>query len=398
MDVAMLPPALLDVDPFSRAFFADPFPTHAALRDAGPVVRLPHYGILAVARFEEVTRVLNDWQNFSSARGVGLSDFAREKPWRLPSLVLETDPPYHDRTRRILNRVLSPAAIRTLRERFAAAADALIDELLERGTFDAVPDLSEAFPLAVFPDAIGMSRENRHHLLPYGNMVFNSFGPRNELFADAVRDAEPVMAWVQRQSQRENLTDDGFGAQIHAAVQTGELTAEEAPMVVRLAADRRAWTPPSAASVPRCIAWPATPTSSAGCARIAGPRPCRLRGGGADRDPGADLLPHQHVAPKPRSAASPSARARRCWCSWPPPTATREGGSGRNEYDITRTHHRAMSGFGAGVHACVGQLLAPPRGRGRAARRWPARLPRSNWRANLAAASTTRCAGWSACR
>ena len=222
-----------DIDPFSREFFEDPFPAHAALRDAGPVVALSRYGVLAVARYAEVHAVLSDWRNFSSARGVGLSDFRTEKPWRLPSLVLETDPPLHDRTRKVLDRVLSPAAMRRLRADFAAAAEALIDDLLARGDFDAVPDLAEAFPLTVFPDAVGMPPENRRFLLPYGNMVFNSFGPRNAFFDEAVRDAAPVVAWVQAQSQRSALAPEGFGAAIHAAADAGDLTAEEAPLVVR---------------------------------------------------------------------------------------------------------------------------------------------------------------------
>lgn len=222
-----------DIDPFSAEFFEDPFPAHAALREAGPVVRLARYDILAVARYAETHAVLTDWRNFSSARGVGLSDFKKEKPWRLPSLVLETDPPLHDRTRKVLDRVLSPAAMRRLRADFESAAEALIDELLARETFDAIPDLAEAFPLTVFPDAVGMPRENRRFLLPYGNMVFNSFGPHNEFFDGAVRDAEPVIAWVQAQSQRAALTPEGFGAAIHAAADAGELTQDEAPLVVR---------------------------------------------------------------------------------------------------------------------------------------------------------------------
>ncbi len=225
--------AVSDADPFSAAFFENPFPVHAELRDAGPVVRLSRYDVWAVARDEQVRMVLNDWRTFSSAAGVGLADFRREKPWRLPSLVLETDPPLHDRTRRVLDGVLSPATVRGLRADFAAAAEALVDELLARETFDAIADLAEAYPLTVFPDAVGMPRENRKHLLPYGNMVFNSFGPRNEFFEAAVRDAEPVVAWVQAQSQRDALAPGGFGAAIHAAADAGELTAEEAPLVVR---------------------------------------------------------------------------------------------------------------------------------------------------------------------
>lgn len=222
-----------EVDPFCRDFFENPLPAHEELREAGPVVRLSRFNVWAVARYAEVHMVLNDWQTFCSSRGAGLTDFGKEQPWRPKSLVLEVDPPLHDRTRRVLNRVLSAAAIRNLRERFAREADALIDELVERGSFDAIADLAEAYPLAVFPDAMGMPRENRHFLLPYGNMVFNSFGPRNEFFGAAVADAEPVLAWLQRQMQRDAFAPEGFGAAIHAASDTGELTEEEAPIVAR---------------------------------------------------------------------------------------------------------------------------------------------------------------------
>jgi cytochrome P450 len=222
-----------DLDPFCAAYCEDPHPAQRELREAGPVVRLTRYDVWAVARYQEVYDILNDWRTFSSARGAGLTDFKKEKPWRLPSLVLETDPPLHDRTRKVLDGVLSPAAMRRLRENFATAADRMVDQLLERGSFDAVPELAEAYPLEVFPDAVGMPRENRRYLLPYGNMVFNSFGPRNAFFEEAVRDAEPVLAWVQAQSQRDALAPEGFGAAVHEAADAGMLTLEEAPVVVR---------------------------------------------------------------------------------------------------------------------------------------------------------------------
>lgn len=223
----------LDIDPFTYEFFEDPHAIHEILREAGPIVRLTRYGVFTVARFDEVNAMLNDWQTFSSARGVGITDFAKEKPWRPKSLVLETDPPLHDRTRKVLARVLSPSVMRTLRERFAAEADRLIDRLLERESFDAIADLAEEYPLTVFPDAMGMARENRRYLLPYGNMVFNSFGPDNDPFREAVRDAAPVLDWLQEQMQRASFAPGSFGAEIHAAADTGELTAEEAPVVAR---------------------------------------------------------------------------------------------------------------------------------------------------------------------
>ncbi|MBV8191614.1 MAG: cytochrome P450 [Alphaproteobacteria bacterium] len=222
-----------DLDPFSKAYFDDPYPAQDRLREAGDAVWLSRYGVWATARFQHVRAMLFDWKTFCSSRGVGLSDFAKEAPWRPRSIVLEVDPPVHGRARGVLNRVLSPAAMKRLEARFAAAADTLVDELLERQHFDAIADLAEAYPLSVFPDALGMPRENRDYLLPYGNMVFNAFGPRNAFFDKAVENAAPVLDWLGKQMRRDALAPEGFGAEIHAAVDTGELTAEEAPLVVR---------------------------------------------------------------------------------------------------------------------------------------------------------------------
>src|SRR3954462_109481 len=128
----------LDVDPFAMDFFADPYPTHELLREAGPVVYLDKWNVYGVARYAEVHAVLNDPATFCSSRGVGLSDFAKEKPWRPQSLILEADPPAHTRTRAVLSQVLSPIVMKQIRDRFAAAAEAKVDELLARKTFEAI--------------------------------------------------------------------------------------------------------------------------------------------------------------------------------------------------------------------------------------------------------------------
>ena len=134
----------LDVDPFSIEFFDDPYPAHALLRETGPLVYLDKWSVYGVARYAEVHAVLNDPVTFCSSRGVGLSDFAKEKPWRPQSLILEADPPAHTRTRTVLIQVLSPTVMKQIRDRFAAAAAVKVDELLARKSFDAVADLAEA--------------------------------------------------------------------------------------------------------------------------------------------------------------------------------------------------------------------------------------------------------------
>jgi cytochrome P450 len=221
------------IDPFSHGFLRDPYPHHEALRETGPVVWLEQYGIWAMARHQEVRDALTDWQTYCSSAGVGLSDFRKEPPWRPPSIILEADPPLHTRTRAVLTRILSPAAINILRATFEREAELLVDRLVEQREFDGIVDLAEAYPLKVFPDAVGISEQGRENLLPYGSMVFNSFGPRNDLFDAATANAGPVRDWIMSKCSRAALAPGGLGMQIFEAVDSGELTETEAGMLVR---------------------------------------------------------------------------------------------------------------------------------------------------------------------
>jgi len=232
----VLPEALptSDADPFSPAVLENPLPLHQQLREAGPVVYLTKYDTYAFARYEQVRSALVDWQDFSSGAGVGLANFRHEKPWRPPSLLLEADPPRHDAPRRVLSKVLGPRELHRLRERWFADAETLVDAALGAGdTFDAVQVLAEAFPLRMFPDAVGIPSEGRENLLPYGDVAFNAFGPANDLAAKGAPKMAELTAWLNAQCTRDALTGDGFGARIWAAADRGDITPAQAPLVVR---------------------------------------------------------------------------------------------------------------------------------------------------------------------
>ena len=222
-----------DFDPFSDAALRDPYPGYAMLRGLGPVVWLERYDAWCLPRHAEVMAVLQDWSTFCSGRGVGLTDFAKEPPWRLQSLILEADPPLHTRTRSVLSRVLSPAALKSMTTAFQAEATRLVDRALQLGDIDGVTDLAEAFPLKVFADAMGLPEAGREHLLTYGDIAFNAFGPRNGVLEAAMRGSETAVAAVLANCRREVLAPGGLGAQIFAAADAGEVTEHEAGLLVR---------------------------------------------------------------------------------------------------------------------------------------------------------------------
>jgi cytochrome P450 len=233
MTATLKKPPSADLDPFSPETLEDPSALHAALREAGPVVYLSRYDVYALARYEQVHAALTDWQGFQSGAGVGITNFRYEKPWRPPSLLLEADPPQHDAPRRVLSKVLGPRALRELRQGWLDDAEDLVGQVLSENEFDSVTALAEAFPLRVFPDAVGIPRPGRENLLPYGNHLFNAFGPDNDLTAQGQARIGEISAWVNAQCERDVLSGDGFGAEIWAAADRGDITREQAPLIVR---------------------------------------------------------------------------------------------------------------------------------------------------------------------
>ena len=344
----------LDVDPFAIDFFEDPYPAQEALREAGSVVYLDKWNVYGVARYTQVHAVLNDPATFCSSRGVGLSDFKKEKPWRPPSLILEADPPAHTRTRAVLSKVLSPAVMKQIRDRFAAAAEAKVEELLQRRTIDAIADFAEAYPLSVFPDAMGLKQEGREHLLAYAGVVFNAFGPPNELRQAAIERSAPHQAYVAEQCQRSNLAPGGFGACVHAFSDSGEITADEAPLLVRSLLSAGLDTTVNGlgaalyclARYPEQMAKLRTDPSLARNAfeeavRFESPVQTFFRTTTRDVEIGGHAIGEGEKVLMFLGAANRDPRR------WDNP----------DRYDITRKTSGHV-GFGSGIHMCVGQLVA----------------------------------------
>jgi len=151
-----------------------------------------------------------------------------------PNILLTEDPPEHNRTRAVIMRALSAPALRRMQEEFDRAAVALVDRLLEAGgVIDGHLDIASAYVLQVFPDILGLSREGRHHLLRFGDAAFNAFGPANEIQRRGMQRAEEAIAWVDRSVKREAVDPDGLGGQMFKAADAGEITEEEAELLVR---------------------------------------------------------------------------------------------------------------------------------------------------------------------
>lgn len=223
---------VLDLDPYAIEVLRDPYAFHEALREAGPVVFIKPHRVYAVGRHAESKVVLADHTRFTNAAGIGIQDIRKPGDFRIPSRLLETDPPNHTKIRSVVTRLLSPLVIRKWKEEFQRKADKLVDELLERGEFDGVEDCVERFVLEAFPDAVGV-RLPRTETLAIGEMRFNQSGPKNELFERALKRAQPYLAWFEESVSRQGVLPNSIAEMLFKTEDDGELFEGVASNLVR---------------------------------------------------------------------------------------------------------------------------------------------------------------------
>ncbi|CAL9343318.1 cytochrome P450 [Streptomyces sp. enrichment culture] len=209
-------PPTSGVDLFADEVVLDPYPVYAELRERGPVVHLPANGVYALTRYDVVRDALADWESYSSD-SIAFNPSANEA---LAGTSLASDPPAHTRLRAALTENLSPRALRGLKPRIEAKADALVAELVERGSFDAVDALARAFPLEVVADLIGFTGHARDNMLRWGQAAMQVLGPMNRRTAENFPVAGELYAWCS-QVRAEDLAEGSVGRGIFDAEARG---------------------------------------------------------------------------------------------------------------------------------------------------------------------------------
>jgi 4-methoxybenzoate monooxygenase (O-demethylating) len=226
-------PPIFDWDPYSMDVLTNPRPFYKALREAAPVVRIANHGVYAVGGYKEVREVVTDFTRFSAAGSVGIYDPRKPGFEGRPPNPLETDPPEHDHTRAVANRIMSPLVIRKWRQLFEEKAERAVDAILARGgEFDGVRELVEPVVFGGFPVAMGI-RFDPDAIRAIGYMSFNMSGPKNELYRKGAAAGEPYMEWFTAACQADSVPPGSIADQFFHAEAAGELTPGFAQSITR---------------------------------------------------------------------------------------------------------------------------------------------------------------------
>jgi cytochrome P450/ferredoxin-NADP reductase len=221
---------IYDVDFYADDFIRDPLPHYTAMRALGPVVYIPALENYALTRHAEVQGALRDFKRFSNAKGVAGDKFGNEF---LHGNTLASDPPRHGKLRQAMAPPLLPGALEKIRPEVERVADALIEGLVNKGSFDAVSDLSQILPLKIVTQMVGLPDFGKENMLKWAAAAFDVLGVQNERGKQAVEVIKEMREFISGQVNRDTLKPGSWTYRILDLVDQGELDVELAPFAIR---------------------------------------------------------------------------------------------------------------------------------------------------------------------
>lgn len=214
-----------DIDLYSDEVLRDPYPVYRSLRERGGAVYLPKLDAWFIGRFEDVRSALNNWQIFSSNKGIGLNPIINEA-W--DEALICQDPPLHTERRRLINEALGPRSLRPIEETIRVRAQDLVSRLVAKGVFDGVRDFAHDLPINVVMDLIGWPHDIRPRLLEFADGSWNAAGPAGARMESGLGQLEQMMALIADIYDERRVEPGGYAAQLIDAAHGGLISRDTA--------------------------------------------------------------------------------------------------------------------------------------------------------------------------
>jgi cytochrome P450 len=351
---------LTDFDPFGVPFRSDPDAFYPDLLAHSPLmVDVGGKPAVMVSRYAQVQPLLKDYKTFSSVKPAGTPGMERVDFFNGNPVMNYCDPPQHTYLRRIVGAGFSAWRLVALRESARKISDELMDGLGEHPTFDAATELG--FPFAkrlLLNHFIGIPEEEEHVMLDFLNAVplLDKVQPgegKPKAFLDAWKAGTEYCALALDRARRDQT--DNLVKIIADAADGGKISMDEimATMVVLFGGGLATVSATTAASCANLARYPEVAERIRRDPELAERHFEETLREEAPlisvmRFPTHDLDYEGMAIPKDTPIYVLLGAACRDSQEFPEPY----------RFDIDRPNNKEHMGFGAGVHTCIGNVIA----------------------------------------
>ncbi|MBU3061865.1 cytochrome P450 [Nocardia sp. NEAU-G5] len=162
----------------------------AELRKTAPVwwVEQPHNiagfgdnGYWVVSRLDDIKEISKNPEVFSNFENTAVirfyDDIAREEIDIQRGMLVNQDPPAHDKLRRIISKGFTPRAVESLRNALRDRAERIVHEAKKSGGGDFVTQVASELPLQAIAELLGVPQSDRGKLFEWSNTMMGYDDP-----------------------------------------------------------------------------------------------------------------------------------------------------------------------------------------------------------------------------
>jgi cytochrome P450 len=222
------------IDLISTSSFADghPWAQYAWLRANEPVHWHPEPdgpGFWAITKYDDVRTISRQPRTFSSfARGVMIAEPDEMGLAAHRQMMLNMDPPQHDRFKLLVSRGFTPRNAQLLADRIAVLARDIVDDVIDRGQCDLVHDIAGRLPSGLIAELMGMPRADGKRLYELTEIMHTT----DDAIAPPEKKGLAIMEMLNYAQQvadakRANPSDDIASTLVQAEVDGDRLTDAE---------------------------------------------------------------------------------------------------------------------------------------------------------------------------
>jgi cytochrome P450 len=209
----------INIDVFSQAFKANPYPIYAQMRSKDPVHRVETSdgrSLWMITRYEEAEAALRDPRLIKRGRDVIPAEMSITQ--RVPNIhvyeqmsnhMLTTDPPDHTRLRGLVNKAFTPHLIEQWRDRIQTITDELLDAVQDKGKMELINDFAFPLPMTVISEMLGIPTEDRQKFRYWSNTLIATMGDTSA-FIDSFPVMESFVRYIHQlvNTRRDQPQDD----------------------------------------------------------------------------------------------------------------------------------------------------------------------------------------------
>ncbi len=209
-------------DHLSPELAADLHPTLTRMRSQCPVAHSDRYdGFWVVTKYDDVLRVAQDWETFSSAHGLTVP----VAPIAVRNIPVEVDPPLQRAYKRLINTHFTPAVVEQWEDRTRALVTRLVDDFIEDGQCDFMAAFARVYPaLSFFDLALNAPPDDIDHVV----YLASKAGIPND--PEAAACWKGLSEWIRNFAEQRRQAaprGDVVDAVLHADIEGRPITDEE---------------------------------------------------------------------------------------------------------------------------------------------------------------------------